>query len=102
MMEIENNSGFRPVGKAVLLRAFEMLEKTGRVFIPDDVLMSSSAADTEGIVVAIGPDCWKDATPRAKVGDKVLITRFTGGMIKGSDGYIYRMIPGDAIYAVKE
>lgn len=55
-----------------------------------------------GIVVEIGPDAWKDCTPRAKVGDKVMFTQFTGGNLKGSDGYVYRMIPGHAIYATKD
>jgi|SRR6516162_171312 co-chaperonin GroES (HSP10) len=98
-----NNSGFRPVGKAVLLRAFEMAEKKHMIHLPDEVEMSVATCDTQGIVVEIGPDCWQGEkeTPRAKVGDKVLITRFSGGMLKGKDGFIYRMIPDHAIYAVK-
>jgi co-chaperonin GroES (HSP10) len=104
MEKIENRSGFRPVGKAVLLRAFELAERRMVVHLPDEVEMSSATCDTQGIVVEIGPDCWNgpSETPRAKVGDKVLITRFSGGMLRGNDGYIYRMIPDHAIYAVKE
>lgn len=103
-MLIANNSGYRPVGKAVLLRAFELSEKRSRIHVPEDVLMSSATCDTQGIVVAIGPDCWNgpNETPRAKIGDKVLITKFSGGMLTGSDGFVYRMIPDHAIYAVKE
>jgi co-chaperonin GroES (HSP10) len=103
-VEIKNNSGFRPVGKAVLLRAFELREKQSRIEIPKEVAMSASAVDTAGIVVAIGPDCWNgpNESPRAEIGDKVLITKFSGGQIEGSDGFIYRMIPDHAIYAVKE
>jgi len=103
-VEVKNNSGYHPVGRAVLLRAFELAEKQSRVVIPDEVAMSSGTCDTQGIVVEIGADCWngQNETPRAKIGDKVLITRFSGGMLKGSDGYIYRMIPDHAIYAVKE
>jgi co-chaperonin GroES (HSP10) len=103
-VQIKNNSGYRPVGQAVLLRAFELYEKASKIYVPTDVRMSSATADTKGIVVAIGPDCWNgpNETPRAKVGDKVLITRYSGGMLEGTDGYVYRMIPCSAIYAVEE
>ena len=99
-----NNSGYRPVGKAVLLRAFELAEKKMMIHLPDEVEMSAATCDSQGLVVAIGPDAWsgENETPRARVGDKVLITRFSGGMLRGSDGYVYRMIPDHAIYAVKE
>ena len=102
---IENKSGFRPVGHAVLLRAFELDAIRSKIAIPDEVMLSSATCDTQGIVVAIGADCWtgENETPRAKVGEKVLITRFSGGMLPiGKDGYAYRMIPDHAIYAVKE
>ena len=103
-MKVENNSGYRPVGKAVLLRAFELAEKQSLIQVTAEVAMSSATCDTQGLVVEIGPDCWNGPleTPRAKVGDKVLITRFSGGVLPGSDGFIYRMIPDHAIYAVKE
>jgi co-chaperonin GroES (HSP10) len=104
MMVVRNNSGWAPVGQAVLLRAFELEERRSKIAIPESVAMSSASCDTAGIVVAIGPDCWKGAneSPRAKLGDKVLITRFAGGSITGEDGYVYRMVPSHAIYAVKE
>lgn len=103
-MEVKNNSGWRPTGSAVLLRAFELEERRSRIAIPDSVAMSSSTVDTMGILVALGDDCWKKEgeSPRAKIGDKVLFTQFTGGTIKGRDGFVYRMIPCHAIYAVRE
>lgn len=101
-MKVENNSGYRPVGRAVLLRAFELLEKQSRIVVPDEAALSSATCDTQGIVVGIGADAWKDISKRCEVGDKVLFTKFTGGVLKGKDGYVYRMIPADAIYAVKE
>ncbi len=103
-MEVKNNSGYRPAGHAVLLRAFELEEKMNKIVVPDSVAMSSATADTMGIVVELGADCWNgpNESPRAKVGDRVLITRFVGGMIRGTDGYIYRMVPDHSIYAVQE
>lgn len=106
---VENHSGQRPVGKSVLLRAFEIAQKQSRIEIPDAVMMSASGCDVMGIVVAIGPDAWKGEcapgilqTPRAEVGDRVCFTKYAGGVIKGTDGYIYRMIHCDAIYSVIE
>ena len=102
---IENNSGWDPVGHAVLLRAFELDSIRGMIHIPDEVKLSSATCDSQGIVVAIGADCWNGPNehPRAKLGDKVLITKFSGGMLPiGKDGYAYRMIPDHAIYARKK
>lgn len=103
-MEVKNDSGWRPAGHAVLLRAFELEEKRSKIVVPADVAQRSATCDTSGIVVAIGADCWNGEreTPRAKIGDKVLITYLSGGVIRGRDGFIYRMIPDSAIYAVKE
>jgi co-chaperonin GroES (HSP10) len=104
-VEVKNNSGWRPVGSGALLRAIELAEaqgKNGKIIVPEDAKMSSATCDTIGIVVALGDDVWAGKSQRAKVGDRVLFTKFTGGVIKGADGYIYRMIPADAIYAVKE
>ena len=102
---IENNSGWHPVGHAVLVRAIELDSKRSLIEIPDDVKLSSATSDIQAIVVAIGADCWNgpNETRRAEVGDQVLITRFSGGMLPiGKDGFAYRMIPDHAIYAVKD
>ncbi len=108
-MKVENHSGWKAQGKAVLLRAIELEQvqaKTGgsRIVVPDEVKMSSAALDIMGVVVEIGPDAWKGEreTPRAKVGDVVLFTKYAGGTIKGTDGYIYRFIADHAIYATKQ
>lgn len=102
---IENNSGWRPVGHAVLLRAFELMDKQSLIHVPDEVKLASATCDSQGVVVAIGADCWNGEREhrRAEIGDKVLITKFSGGVLPmGEDGYVYRMVPDHAIYAVKE
>lgn len=112
MSKIANNSGWRAQGQAVLLLAIELAERRNMIAVPQTAAMSSAGADTEGLVVDIGPDCWKGRvgqnpnspyeTPRAKIGDRVLFTKYTGGVINGKDGQVYRMIPCHAIYAVAE
>ena len=104
-MQVKNNSGWCPQGSAVLLRACELSEKAGKdgvIIIPEKAAMSSATCETMGIVVAIGADAWKDCTPRAKIGEKVLVTQYSGGVIKGRDGYVYKMIPSHAIYATED
>ena len=118
-MKVKNNSGWHPVGQAILLRATE-LEKTqekaaggtGMIVVPDEVRKSSAAADIVGIVVEMGADCYAGTvgdspnapsqTPRCEVGDIVAFTKYTGAVIIGNDGYTYRMINAGAVYAVRD
>jgi co-chaperonin GroES (HSP10) len=97
-----NGSGIRPCGTAVLLLVTELKEKTGALIIPERVAQSSAASDSEGIVVAIGENAWKGEPPRAKIGERVAFTLYSGGLRKGRDGLLYRLIKADAIYAVIE
>lgn len=102
--QIKNGSGWVPQGQAILLRATQLddlRKEGGSVLIPDEVWTSSAARDVEGMVVAIGPDAWMDITPRCEVGDRVRFTQFAGGIIKGDDGIIYRLINAHAVYATK-
>lgn len=65
--------------------------------------------EQRAIVVAVGPAAWKDegywktllfglirrwvCPPRARVGEKVLVTKFAGYMTKGTlDGELYRLV----------
>lgn len=62
--------------------------------LPDSVQGRMSMVDNRAVVVAIGPSAWHDEpAPRAKVGDKVLVTKFAGFMAKGpADGQLYRLV----------
>jgi len=53
------------------------------------------------IVVAIGPNCWKDEPePRAVVGEKILISKMSGYMCVGpADGKRYRFINDKDVFA---
>jgi co-chaperonin GroES (HSP10) len=62
--------------------------------IPDAVQVRQSMINTRAVVIAIGPNAWHDEPhPRAKVGEKVLVTSFAGFMAKGpKDGKQYRLV----------
>jgi co-chaperonin GroES (HSP10) len=91
---MENLSGLEPRGVAVLVKTYEPERKGGYIVIPDSVQGRMAMVDNRAIVVAVGPAAWQDESePRAAVGDKVLITKFSGFMAKGPrDGEMYRLV----------
>lgn len=91
---MENNSGLAPRGVAVLIKPYEPERKGAQIVIPDNVQGRMAMVDSRAIVVAVGPSAWHDEpTPRAAVGDKVLVSKFSGFMAKGpQDGEIYRLV----------
>src|ERR1035437_1209804 len=91
---MENMSGLDPRGVAVLIKTYEPERKGGLIEIPDAVAGRQAMVDNRAVVVAIGPSAWHDEpSPRAAVGEKVLVTKFAGFMAKGpADGKMYRLV----------
>ena len=97
---MENTSGLKPVGHAVLVQHYESEEhKTSSIVMPDFVRDKNRMVEQKAIVVEIGPDAWRDSTPRAQVGDRVLISKMSGFIAKGaSDGKFYRLVNDNDIF----
>ena len=91
---MENQSGLEPLGVAVLIKTYEPERKGAQIVLPESVQGRMAMVDSRAIVVAVGPSAWHDEpVPRAKVGDKVLVTKFAGFMAKGpQDGEMYRLV----------
>ena len=91
---MENKSGLEPRGVAVLIKTYEPERKGAMIAIPDSVQGRMSMVDNRATVVAVGENAWHDEpSPRAKVGDRVLVTKFAGFMAKGpADGEMYRLV----------
>lgn len=91
---MENLSGLEPTGVAVLIKAYEPERRGGLIALPPDVAGRMSMVDNRAVVIAVGPSAWHDEPqPRARVGDRVLVTRFAGFMAKGpADGETYRLV----------
>ena len=89
-----NTSGLEPRGVAVLIKPYEPERKGAQIVLPDSVQGRMSMVDNRAVVVAVGPSAWHDEpSPRAAVGDKVLVTKFAGFMAKGpQDGEMYRLV----------
>lgn len=90
---MENKSGLKPLGVAVLVRTYELERPGAMIVIPESVQGKVAMVDNRAEVIEVGPAAWQDEpTPRAKVGDRVLITKFAGFMAKGVDGQLYRLV----------
>lgn len=91
---LTNTSGLKPLGRAVLVRMIEIEEmKASLIQIPQHVKQNSAMMETRAEVIEIGASCWEDERePRAKIGDKVIITRMAGYAAIGDDKEIYRLV----------
>lgn len=99
---MENNSGLIPLGRAVLVDPYEPQQQQGAIIIPDSVTERSRMAEQRAVVVAVGPECWKEESqPRAKPGDHVMVSKYAGHLTPGmKDGkmYIYRVVNANDIF----
>jgi co-chaperonin GroES (HSP10) len=99
-----NESGLLPLGRAVLVEPYSPEIKEGLIVLPDEVLGRDQMIEQRATVIAVGISAWCDETePRAKPGDRVLVSRFAGFMAKGTkDGKQYRFINDRDIFAAIE
>lgn len=95
-----NDSGLKPLGVAVLIAPYEPERKGGLIKIPDSVQGRMSMMEIRATVIEVGPSAWHDEPRvRASAGDKVMVTKFAGMMVKGTaDGKIYRLVNDRDIY----
>jgi chaperonin GroES len=98
----ENTSGLRPVGRAVLVKPYSIEEKTaGGIVLPSQVRERDELAEQRAVVVEIGPTSWRDEPPRAKVGDRILFSKWAGyNAIGPGDGEKYRVVNDSDIFMV--
>lgn len=99
---MENNSGLIPKGRAVLVRHYDPKATiASSIIIPEHVQRNTAIADQRAVVVAIGPSAWLDEpSPRAEIGERVMISKYTGFIAVGpKDGAIYRIINDRDIFA---
>jgi len=87
-----NTTGLRPLGRAVLVEPLESDEiKSEKLVIPDMVKDRLMMAEQQALVIEVGPMAWYEErfrflgiplwrVPRAKPGDKVMISKYAGMM----------------------
>ena len=98
---MENNSGLKPLGVAVLLESYEPERKAGKIVIPENVQERAAMLENRARVIEVGPSAWHDEpSARACAGDLVLITKFAGFSARGpKDGKPYRIVNDRDIFA---
>jgi chaperonin GroES len=94
----------QPTGWRILVLPFKMKDKTkGGVILAEDTLERQQVASQVGLVLAMGPQCYKDKErypegPWCKVNDWVMFARYAGSRVKIEGGEI-RMLNDDEILA---
>lgn len=101
---MNNESGLKPLGRAVLIMPYSPERKESLIELPDFVEQRQHMIDQRAIVVAVGANAWCDEpSPRAVPGDKVLVAKFAGYMAQGTkDGKQYRLVNDRDIFAAIE
>jgi len=92
---MSNESGINPAGWRVLIKPLEIRETTasGIVVTTGSIRDREQLANTTGIVIAMGNDCYEnETTPWCAVGDKVIFAKYAGLMYLGKDGQQYRIV----------
>jgi co-chaperonin GroES (HSP10) len=96
-----NSSGLEALGHAVLIRPYEPKVQSSIIAIPDSAQGRMVMAEQRATIVQVGRDAWKEERwffglirrPRAKPGDKVLVTKYAGYQTVGTlDGISYRLV----------
>lgn len=102
----KNESGITPFGDRVLILPDTAAEKSsGGVFIPDGSVEQQSYAAETGVLVAIGEGAYVWSSDRLRpysgsrpqIGQRVFFDRYSGGVHKGLDGRVYRIMDDKAV-----
>ncbi len=101
---MNNDSGLKPLGRAVLVKPYVPEQVKGLLVLPDSVQERDSLVEQRAVIVEVGPNAWVDEPcPRAVPGDKVLISRFAGFLARGTaDNELYRFVNDRDIFAAIE
>ena len=94
-----NTSGLRPLGRAVLLKPYKVEEKVGSIILANSVRERDQLAEQRATVVEVGPNAWNGEPPRAKVGDRILFSKWAGYLAIGpADDESYRVVNDNDIF----
>jgi co-chaperonin GroES (HSP10) len=98
---IENTSGLKPLGRAVLVEHYEPERVGSLIVMPESVHVRTLMVEQRAVVIEVGPEAWKEeSAPRARAGDLVLISSMAGYMAQGTaDGRQYRLVNDRDVFA---
>lgn len=101
---MQNTSGIKPAGRAVLVKPYQPNIEKSIIELPDTVKLAQQTVEQRAIVIEAGPSAWaEESKPRAYPGDKVLISAYAGYMAVGTaDKEQYRLVNDRDIFATIE
>lgn len=97
-MQQLNASGVQPLDLRVLVKPDPVSEKIGSIILPEATKEADKHACQKGTLVAVGENAWEEAASRSPhfrkpaAGDRVMIGKYTGVRLKGSDGEDYVLL----------
>jgi chaperonin GroES len=104
----DNPSGIRPTEFRVLVLPDKVEEKTkGGIIIPDEKKDRDQYAVMEATIIECSPlaftyeSNWPEGS-KPKAGDRVVIAKYAGGIIKGKDSVEYKLVADKDVLAVLE
>ena len=106
----KNESGYEPIGDRVLVLPDTAAEKTaGGVELTADFVDRMTQAAETGVIIAYGADAFRWNFDRTRPweaykplpGDRCYIQRYSGQVLLGEDGRLYRLMDYACIAAVK-
>jgi co-chaperonin GroES (HSP10) len=101
MTNVKNLSGLKPLGRAVLVKPYLVEERTASgLILTRETVQKDQMAEQRAVVVEIGPAAWEsEKQPRAKVGDKILFSKWAGYQAVGTaDDEVYRVVNDSDIF----
>lgn len=103
---LSNPSGIHPLDLRVLVLpdAAEAVTKGG-IILPEPEVEKQEYAQCKATMIAVGENAFEEAAARStaftkpKPGDRVLIAKYGGIIIKGNDGVKYRLMNDEDVTA---
>jgi len=102
---MKNESGIMPMDLRVLVKPDAVEAKIGSIIIPDSTKETERYAQVKATLVAVGENAWEEAASRSALffkpqpGDRILIAKYGGVLIKGADGVEYRIMNDEDVVA---
>jgi co-chaperonin GroES (HSP10) len=75
------------------------VSKGGIILQTEETSEREQMANTTGIVIAMGEECFEKGSRWCEVGDKVIFAKYAGLLYTGKDGVSYRLINDEDITA---